>query len=182
MYRRYVLVEGEIDRMILDWIVPKDLKSSIQFVVTQGYNAGLSIAKSLLITRPSPISIVMDADSGNRQSIEERYDFIEQTLRMVAPPERFSVYLFEPSIEHIFLLPAYHLLENMLARELPHDMVMEIRQQPQLLLKKMRGMNFHGSAMLHSPEGTLFVEHLRQTRPIQQLLEAMQYEVPELLT
>jgi hypothetical protein len=181
MHRRYVLVEGEIDRMILDWILPKDLKGRIQLVVTQGgYNAGLSIAKSLLITRPSPISIVMNADSTSRQSIEERYDFIEQTLRMVASPERFSVYLFEPDIEHIFLLPEHHLLENMLTRELPHDMVMEIRQQPQLL-KQVWKMNVHGSAILHSPEGKLFVEHLRQTGPIQQLLEAMQCEVPELL-
>jgi len=80
MITPYFMVEGAFDQFILERILPEKMVSQTKIITGNGYNIALSKARSLLISSELPVSLIVDSDTTDRSSIEEKKDFMTQSL------------------------------------------------------------------------------------------------------
>ncbi len=102
MIKQYFIVEGAFDKFILERILPEKIVSQTKIINGNGYSIALSRARSLLISTELPLSLIVDSDTTNTNRIEERKDFITQSLLQLSTPEYFHIFLAVPEIEAIF--------------------------------------------------------------------------------
>ncbi len=102
MIKQYFIVEGAFDKFILERILPESIVSQTKIIIGDGYSIALSRARSLLISTDLPLSLIVDSDTTDRTRIEEREDFITQSLLQLSTPDHFHIFLAVPEIEAIF--------------------------------------------------------------------------------
>ena len=102
MITQYVVVEGVFDKFLLEQILPEEILAHNKIIVGNGDNLALSKARSLLIAADRPVVLIVDSDSTERASIEEKRDFMVQSLQQFSQPDRFQVILAVPELEIIF--------------------------------------------------------------------------------
>lgn len=102
MITQYVMVEGVLDKYILETILPQDIVAQSKFIIGNGYNIALSKARSILISSQLPLLLILDSDTTDQTTIEEKKDFICQYVGKLASPGRFHVVMAVPEIEILF--------------------------------------------------------------------------------
>lgn len=102
MITQYVIVEGVFDKFLLERILPEEILAHNKIIVGNGDNLALSKARSLLIAADLPVVLIVDADSTEPATIEEKRDFMVQSLRQFSESDHFKVVLAVPELEIIF--------------------------------------------------------------------------------
>ena len=102
MNTQYVVVEGVFDKFLLEQILPEEIIAHNKIIVGNGDNLALSKARSLLIAADLPVVLIVDSDSTEPSIIEEKRDFMVQSLRQFSQPDHFQVIIAVPEIEAIF--------------------------------------------------------------------------------
>ncbi|MGB3779959.1 MAG: hypothetical protein WA960_16470 [Tunicatimonas sp.] len=102
--KRFLIAEGEADIALLKMLIPAERSEGVKFVVGGGYSAAISLASSILYDKPdSYISLVLDADTADPSSIQEKYDFINWQLGKMSANRSYDIHLFIPASEALFI-------------------------------------------------------------------------------
>jgi len=99
MIEQYFVVEGISDKILLEKMLPPEFVSKTKFIVSKGYNTAISKARSILVTSEIPVYILVDSDTTNQNSIDEKKDYITQMLAQVSESDRFKVLMSIPATE-----------------------------------------------------------------------------------
>ena len=102
MTTQYVIVEGAFEKFLLERILPENIVAQSKFITGNGYNIALSKARSLLVSSELPVALIVDADTTDSTTIEEKKDFLSQSLQQFSHPEHFHIFLAVPEMEQIF--------------------------------------------------------------------------------
>lgn len=101
MNRLYVVAEGPADTKVLQRLLPSQVASQTEFV--QARHDALSLATTLLTVRRRPLALVIDADTTNATSIQERVDSLRFLLRQAGGNVPHEIFVAVPEIEIVFL-------------------------------------------------------------------------------
>jgi hypothetical protein len=72
---------------------------SVEIVPAGGASAAESLARSIVVSRPNPVALAIDADEIDTARIAERQRFLESSLAMYGSRRPTLVVLFVPTIE-----------------------------------------------------------------------------------
>lgn len=72
MKRAYVITEGQYDAEFLKKVLPAELLEKIDFVARHGLYTLQSLARSILAVKQQPVALVVDADTNEQTSAQER--------------------------------------------------------------------------------------------------------------
>lgn len=101
MNRLYLVTEGPADTKILQRLLPTQVASQTEFV--QARHDALSLATTLLTVRRRPLALVIDADTTNAASVQERVDSLRFLLRQAGGNVPHEIFVAVPEIEIVFL-------------------------------------------------------------------------------
>src|SRR5690348_11092808 len=98
--KSYIVTESDLGETLisklLHGVVPRG-----EFAVTHGggLSSAISLARSLLSARPSPVALVVNARTTDTSLIQEQQLMLDDELKDVALSSRFRVILAIPQIE-----------------------------------------------------------------------------------
>ena len=102
--KRFLIAEGETDVALLKMLIPTECSEGVKFVVGGGYSAAIVLASSILYDKPdSYVSLVLDADTADPSSVQEKYDFINWQLGKMSANRSYAIHLFIPASEALFI-------------------------------------------------------------------------------
>lgn len=102
MIAQYIIVEGQFEKFLLERVLPKEIVSHSKFIIGSGYHTALSKARSILVASELPVSIVVDAETTDSSSIEEKQEFMAQLLGQLSSSEHFHIFVAIPELEILF--------------------------------------------------------------------------------
>jgi hypothetical protein len=106
MRRLNLVTEGRRHAELLRAVLPEisQAHDDVAFEIWegQGWSDADSLARSILAVRREPVVLIVDANSTDEQSIEERRLDLADLLRQYGPREMWAVVLMVPEIEAIF--------------------------------------------------------------------------------
>ena len=104
MKNKFLIAEGETDVALLKKLIPSEYLERIKFVVGGGYSAAIALASSILYNKPdSYVSLVLDADTADPSSIQEKRDFLDWQLSKMSANQLYDIHLFIPAIDALFI-------------------------------------------------------------------------------
>jgi hypothetical protein len=140
--KRYVVVEGPADLSLLERVVEVRRTSfpfpdtTVQFVAAGGRSAVASMARSLLVSRPDPVAVVMDADTLDERTIREHEEIYYDLLRSVAHNTPFRLFFAAPELEVVFFTdPA--IIRRVFHRDLSEGELDVARSRPKVVLQRL---------------------------------------------
>ncbi|MEB3231882.1 MAG: hypothetical protein VKJ64_12795 [Leptolyngbyaceae bacterium] len=131
----YIVCESESDAKLLQRILPQDLLHEVEIVAAGGVSAVISLSRSLLIRRQRPLAIVIDADLGTADSVQDRQRSIEGLLNSVAIATPVKVILAIPSIEMLFFYDT-GILTRLLGHEPSPELLEMAKTKPKKVLQE----------------------------------------------
>lgn len=102
MIRAYVITEGKTDIAILKTLLSPSSLVDVEFVGGSGSYAAQSLARTILSVRGRPVALVIDADTMDEQTIQEKRTFLYQILHPAQASVTFEVFTAVPEIEIVF--------------------------------------------------------------------------------
>lgn len=122
MKRLYLFVEGPTDEEFLRRVLPDDLIKEIEFVRAENRARIISLARSFLVRRRTPIAVLMDAHSLDPSVIEDQRQSAEELIQAAAGSIPVKVVLAVPEIESwFFTVP--EAIERILGETLSEDLL-----------------------------------------------------------
>jgi hypothetical protein len=178
--KAYVVTAGQLDRRLLEQLVPQNLAAGIVLVTANGYSGAVSMARSLLATRPSPVALVLDADSISPDFVRERSRGLHELLGSVSSGPESEVFLFVPEMEAIFF-QAPSLLERVLGLTIPETLAILAEARPKDALDRLftqhQSIKTMPQLLVALTPGDF--EELRRTKPIADLNEFLRHALHE---
>lgn len=130
----YIITEGVSDAEILGAVLPKTVVENVEFIVGSGQYSAQSLARSVLAVEQVPVALVVDADTSDTASIQEKYEFLQASLNQASPDVPFKVFLAVPEIE-ILLVQDMTFLKRLTKKPQFSDIEVEFAQfHPQKFL------------------------------------------------
>lgn len=80
----YVVTETEANTQLIKRVLPQDLLDGVSFVAAGGPYAVVSMARSLVVRRRTPVAVVFDVHSRAPELARERRQEAEEALSYVA--------------------------------------------------------------------------------------------------
>lgn len=116
MKQAYIVTENPNAALIIEKLLPKELRYTITYVPRTDYRWAQSTASVLVSTKPSPVILVLDADSVDRETISDR-QIINEELIGFRKTGRIKIILAIPEVE-ILLFQDRAILEELLDCEI----------------------------------------------------------------
>ena len=113
----YLLVEGNSDQALFQRLLPPEIQPEITIVAAGGRSNITSIARSLMVTRRRPLALVADADTAEKDAIEQRFQILDELVRSVNAGIPYKIILAVPEIESWFF-EVPELLERLSGKKL----------------------------------------------------------------
>ena len=130
-----VVTEGENDVLLLRALVG-DQANGGEFVKAGGWSAADSLARSYLVDGAHDVALVVDADTHEASSAEERRRFLDYSLGSVALRTRWQVFVIVPEIESLLFEDA-NVLTSLVGRAVSDKDVYEGRFEPKRVLTRL---------------------------------------------
>ena len=177
--KAYVVTEGQLGRSLLELLVPQDL-GDIVFVTATGSSGALSMARSLLATRPSPVALVLDSDSISPDFVRDRSRALYEIMSSITSGAESAVFLAVPEMEGIFFQPP-HLLERVLGLAIPETLQILAEARPKEALNRLfaQHQSIKTVPQLLAALAPSDYEELRTTKPIADLNEFLRHALHE---
>lgn len=99
MKKNYIVTEGPADIVILKKILNNQILKNTEILGGAGYPTIVSLARSLLSSKNCRVAILIDSDSIDEKTINERYNYVFNNLNSIDTDKNFKIFLFIPSIE-----------------------------------------------------------------------------------
>jgi hypothetical protein len=178
--KAYIVTEGELGRSLLQRLLPADLTEAVAVVTASGGSGAVSMARSLLATRQSPVALVLDADSISPDFVRERSRGLRELLRSVSSGPDSEVFLAVPELEGIFF-QAPNLLERVLGLTIPETLAILAEARPKDALDRLfaQHQSIKTVPELLSALTPCDDEELRATKPIANLNEFLRHALHE---
>jgi hypothetical protein len=149
-------------------LIPTESSEGVKFVVGGGYSAAIALASSILYDKPdSYVSLVLDADTADPSSVQEKYDFINWQLGKMSASCPYNIHLFVPASEALFI---------------NHGLV-EAKQKtffnPKTTVEKALGEENMTMLEFINALTPADVKLLRQDQTIQDIIQGLHNEVPQ---
>lgn len=140
MIHAYVITENEFDEEILQKLLPDELISNTHIVDHAGSYGAYTLAGSLLGTRRLPVALVVNANSEDGATIQEREDYLREFLLGPAAGQanRFQIAIFVPEIDSVFF-ESRALIEQLVGRPMSDLEWMLAKHAPKALLDSLPG-------------------------------------------
>ena len=104
MKKKFLIAEKEVDLVLLKKLISGECSDEIKFVVGGGGSAAIALASSILYDKPdSYVSLVLDADTADPSSIQEKHDFIDWQMGKMSANRSYDIHLFVPAIEALLI-------------------------------------------------------------------------------
>lgn len=113
----YLVAEGQKDIQIFERLLAPEIVSSTELVAAGGSYGAQSLATTLLTLRSRPLALVVDANTTNETTIQERVDLLRFLLRQAAGNVPYEVFVAVPEIEIVFFQER-ELFERLMERSL----------------------------------------------------------------
>lgn len=136
MTMAYVITESELDREILQKILPENLVDNTNFVAGAGRYSAQSLASTILAIKSLPVALIIDADTEDELAVKEQSALLDGLLYHSSPGIPFSVFLAVPELEAIFLQDR-SLIETIINRELSYIEWQFAKSNPKDFLKSL---------------------------------------------
>jgi len=137
--KTFVVTEGEVDAAILEGILGAVLGPEALKVVSAGSRSrAVSLARSYLAVRESPVALVLDADMTDEARIREEELNLTELLAFAGARERFGVFLAVPTMEIVFF-PTQEASEEVLGKSLSENEWEAAQYRPKDVLWKLLG-------------------------------------------
>lgn len=99
-----IVTEGDLDKNLLEAVLPTLIDPSrFAIVAAGGRSAAISLSRSYLVSRNTPVLLLVDSETNHTDSVETQRLILNDSLSAVATPDRFRVVLAVPEIEVVFL-------------------------------------------------------------------------------
>jgi len=138
----YVVTEGPLDVELLRRVAPEDLREGVKFVDGGRLYAAISLARSLIVRRQTPVAIVVDAGAVSQEFVRERRRSIEESIEYVAGNVPFKVILAVPEMEAIFFEDTAP-LERVFGHSIPESVRMRADARPREALEQLLRQSTH---------------------------------------
>ena len=170
----YIVCEGTSDKQILEHLLPMECLKTVVFVAADGLEDAISLARSLLVSRQSPLLLFADADVVSPEQIAARQHKLETLVGGFATTP-FKLVLAVPEIETIFFQDID--LLSRLTGKTPSPMILDTAiDQPSNALKQLMPQAQSKQEYTHLL-GQLSErdrDSLRQAPPIQDVIQFLQ--------
>jgi hypothetical protein len=138
MVKVYIITEGQSDLELLKKLLPPELTADVKFVVGGGRYGAQTLAGSLLADRRLPVVLVVDADSLDEATIQERQRFLDNLLGQPAGHVDYRVLIARPALDAI-LFSERDLFTHITGIELDDVTWATAKFQPRLVLQQVLG-------------------------------------------
>jgi hypothetical protein len=170
MTTQYFIVEGPFEKFLLERILPESIVAHSKILTGNGYNIALSKARSLLVSSELPVALIVDADTTDTTSVEEKKDFLSQSLQQFSNPDHFHIFLAVPEMEQIFF-SRRDIVEELLGKPIPDQQWEIANYHPGQVLREL----LHTQDMEASLQSLLtpsVIEKLRNTEFVQDIIQS----------
>jgi|GEM_PF-938254 len=174
MKAKYVITEGELDKAILEKILPVKLLQGVKVIAGGGFSSALSWATSLLSTTDENIVLVVDSDSTDDMTTQERYSFLNLMLRRSGTPDRFHIMVLVPEIETIFFQNK-DVAESLVGRKLSEIELKLAANSPKHALRLLLNIEPQGTLDILDKLAPEAWTKLRSTSVIKELMDQIQH-------
>jgi 5S rRNA maturation endonuclease (ribonuclease M5) len=131
-----VIVEGSTDAEIIRCALGH--RADVRVVSASGRSAADSYARTVLVTKDTPVLLVVDADSNDEAVQRERRSFHEASLGQVAHHDRWRVIVAKPEIESV-LFQSDRVVAHLLGHELSSEQRAVARYAPKIVAAEVLG-------------------------------------------
>jgi hypothetical protein len=136
----YIFVEGPTDAEFLRRILPAEVLSGAE-IVPAGGSAGIpSLARTVLVRRKKPVVVIMDADSLDPDSVEERKESTAELIQAADASVPVKVIAVVPEIEAWFFA-APEAIARILGEPVPSELVSRGKRDPKGVLHHLAEKN-----------------------------------------
>ncbi|MCI5218258.1 MAG: hypothetical protein D3914_03460 [Candidatus Electrothrix sp. LOE2] len=170
MITKYVIVEGVLDKFLLERILPEEFTACNKIIVGNGDNLALSKARSLLVASDLPVVLIVDSDSTEHTSIEEKRDFMVQSLQQFSQPDHFQVVLAVPELEIIFF-SSRTMIEELVRGPITDQQWESAHYRPKRILRDILQTENIQSSLADLLTPTI-IEKLRETSFVQDIINS----------
>ena len=132
-----VVTEGESDVLLLRALVGQQTDDT-EFVKAGGWSAADSLARSYLVNGQHDVALVVDADTHEATTADERRRFLTDSLGSVALRTRWQVFVLIPQIEGV-LFEDTNVLASLVNRTVSERDVYEGHFGPKRVLTRLTG-------------------------------------------
>jgi hypothetical protein len=173
----YLLVEGDSDLALFQRLLPSEIQPETTIVAAGGRSNITSKARSLMVTRRRPLALVTDADTVEKDAVEQRLETLEELVRSATAGVPYKVILAVPEIESwFFAVPEF--LERLSGQKLSPEQRELGELRPKEVLRQLfkdQGPLFvyELASKLTEPE----VKKLQETPPRKELIEFLTEQV-----
>ncbi len=175
--RAYLLVEGETDLVLFERLLPPEIRRETSIVVVGGRSSIASMARSLMIARGKPVALVADADTVERNAVEQRFQALDELVGSAAAGVPYKVIVAVPEIESwFFAVPGA--LERLSGTTLTPEQIELGMLRPREVLRQL--FQDRMPPHFHRLVGELTeseVQTLRETEPRKELIEFLTEQV-----
>lgn len=178
--KAYIVTEGDLDRELLELLLPKELSEDVTIVTAGGASGATSMARSLVALRRVPVALVVDANSISPDLVRERSLGLRELLQSVSVGTPAEVFLAVPEMEEIyFQVP--HLLDRVLKVDIPETLSIMAEARPKDALSRLLGSHetIKSVSQLLSALAPNDLEELRRVKPISDLEEFLLHALSE---
>lgn len=140
MTSTYIVTEGNTDIEILRTLLPKEYLEDLEFVNGKGSYSAQSLASTIVDVRRRSVALVLDADTLDEATVNEKKTFLYQTIRPTKSHTFFEVFIAVPEIEILF----FHdkgLLEDILGKKISDAEWAFSKVKPRKYLEEVLGLN-----------------------------------------
>lgn len=170
--KRYFVVEGKSDELILRCLLPTSLLQDTKIIVSSGYSAALSVIQTLFTLTPLPISFFFDVDTYSDDKIEEKRQFINSYLKKIFANE-FLLFPFKPEIEILFFYKK-ELLETIIGNPIDEELWNQGKYQPGKTLIQLMGSKNNFITCLKEKLTPDIIQELQQNPILQEIIQQHQ--------
>jgi hypothetical protein len=174
----YVLTERPSDAALLKAILPSHLLCGVEFASVDGFYSLLSLARSLLVRRATPLAIVIDANTVDARSVQERYQSVRQGIDAIETRTPVKIVVAVPELE-VFLFHDPSALTRLLGHPMTEQSIALGRLRPRQELNSLIQSSSANRDVLDLIHGMTIeeIESIRRQPPVKDLgdfLESVQ--------
>jgi hypothetical protein len=178
--KAYVVTEGDLDRELLQFLLPTEISEDVAIVTAGGASGATSMARSLIALRRVPVALVVDANSISPDFVRERSLGLRELLQSVTVGTPAEVFLAVPEMEEIFF-QVPHLLGRVLKVDIPETLAIMAEARPKDALSQLFDSHKSIKSMpqLLNALTSSDLEELRLANPISDLTKFLLHALSE---
>ena len=99
MITSILITEDELDAKLMEALLSSKSLKNVKCISAGGWSSADSLARSYLTDRDTRVAIIVDADSLDENTAEERKRFLKRSLGQIAESDRWRVVVIKPEVE-----------------------------------------------------------------------------------